>query len=155
MNLKNTEHLLTTYPLLYRKLREFGFECQDGWFELVWQLSADIESTARLEGVQEQPATWPSIRILKQKFGTLRVSFDFDVEVSEAIRALSDKAYELSMETCELCGSPAHIYSDRDHGRWVESRCEKCRKAYPESSSQQNEAPKIPVWLQIKNNQPK
>lgn len=76
MNLENTQKLLTTYPLLYRELREWGFECGDGWFDLVWQLSAEIELAAYLEGIPKNPEAWPSVRILKQKFGTLRVQFD-------------------------------------------------------------------------------
>lgn len=150
MNIENTQKLLTTYPLLYRKLREWGFECNDGWFELVWQLSADIEATARLEGIPEHPDTWPSIRILKEKFGSLRVSFDFDVEVSETIRALVEQAYQRSLETCELCGSPAQKDSGYEHGRWVETLCDSCRKAQPVREFLHDQTPAIPVWLQLK-----
>lgn len=48
MNPENTSKLFTAYPLLYRKLRDQEFECGDGWFDLVWQVSAEIESTAQL-----------------------------------------------------------------------------------------------------------
>jgi hypothetical protein len=76
MNLENTEKLLTAYPLLYWKLRERRFECGDGWFDLVWQLSVEIESAAYLEGIQKTIDIWPSISILKQKSGALRMQFD-------------------------------------------------------------------------------
>lgn len=72
MNPDNTVKLLNAYPLLYRELREWGFECGDGWFDLVWQLSADIESAAHLEGTPETEEAWPAVRILKQKCGSLR-----------------------------------------------------------------------------------
>ena len=49
MNPENTARLLNAYPLLYRNLRDQTFECNDGWFDLVDQVSADIESTAQLE----------------------------------------------------------------------------------------------------------
>lgn len=51
MNPENTQKLLTAYPLLYRELREWRFECGDGWFDIVWQVSAEIEAAAGLEGI--------------------------------------------------------------------------------------------------------
>ena len=136
MNLENTENLLATYPLLYRKLREYGFECGDGWFDLVWQMSSEIESATHLEGIPKTPDAWPSVRILKQKFGTLRVQFD--KSVSEHIKVLVTKAYERSMETCELCGAPAKLDSERESGKWVVAHCEKCRKAHQSQLSSKN-----------------
>ena len=136
MNLENTEKLLTTYPLLYRELREWGFECGDGWFNLVWQVSAEIESAAHLEGIPKTSEAWPSVRILKQKFGTLRVQFD--KRVSEHIEALVTKAYKRSLETCELCGVPAKRDRERKFGTWVEPLCENCRKAHQSKVSSKN-----------------
>lgn len=96
MNQKNTKKLLATYPLLYRNLRGRQFECGDGWFDLVWMLSAEIESAASSESIQKTTESWPSISILKQKCGELRVSFSFSVTVSDEIRALVLKASERS-----------------------------------------------------------
>lgn len=106
MNANNTEKLLAAYPLLYRDLRGSQFECGDGWFDLVWKMSAEIESAARLESVAATSATWPSISVLKEKFGELRVSFSFPVKVSEEIRALAFKASMRSTWICEECGLP-------------------------------------------------
>lgn len=69
MKIENTQKLLTSYPYLYRDLREFGFECGDGWFNLIWQLSADIESAARVEGLTENTKVWPCVGVIKQKMG--------------------------------------------------------------------------------------
>ncbi len=124
MNIGNTEKLLTTYPLLYRELREFGFECGDGWFGLIWQLSADIESTARLEGIAENSDAWPSVGVVKQKFGDLRVQFRSPV--SDNIRALVDKARVLSVGTCELCTAPCKKTSKSEQVQWIEPLCESC-----------------------------
>jgi len=107
MNSENTEKLLSTYPMLYRGLREFDFECGDGWFGLIWQLSADIESAARLEGIAENSDEWPSVGVVKRKLGDLRVQFR--TPVSDSIRALTDKARELSVEICELCAAPCKM----------------------------------------------
>ena len=124
MNAENTNKLLTAFPRLYRELRAFGFECGDGWFGLVWQLSSDIESTARLAGIPENSDAWPSVEILKQKFGALRVSFA--APVGEDIDVLVAKAEKLSSETCESCAAPG--YRERQR-RWVKTLCETCRKA--------------------------
>lgn len=101
MNQENTEKLLSTYPLLYRNLRGRQFECGDGWFDLVWKLSAEIESAASSESIQKTTESWPAISVLKQKLGELRVSFSFSVKVSEAIRDLAFKASERSAWICE------------------------------------------------------
>lgn len=61
MNPENTSKLLNAYPLLYRELRDRRFECGDGWFNLVWQVSAEIESAAQLEGIPKTAETWPSV----------------------------------------------------------------------------------------------
>lgn len=128
MNRKNTEKLLTAYPLLYRELRERSFECGDGWFDLVWQVSAEIESAAQLEGIPKTADAWPAVGILKEKFGTLRVQFR--TRVSDAIEALVVKAYERSIVTCELCGAPAQFDRARELGKWAEALCKSCRKAH-------------------------
>lgn len=145
MTPENTSKLLAAYPLLYRELREWSFECGDGWFDLVWQVSADIEAAAQLEGIPKTAEAWPSVGILKQKFGTLRVQFD--TRVNEAIEALVAKAYERSMEACELCGAPAHCDSERKLARWVETLCDKCRKAR-RSIPHIHDGKSLPVWMQ-------
>ena len=106
MSPKNTEKLLSTYPLLYRDLRGRQFECGDGWFDLVWEMSAKIESAAHLEGVSENPESWPVSSVLKELFWELRVSFGFSVKVSEGIRALAFKESLRSTWICEECGLP-------------------------------------------------
>lgn len=153
MNAENTEKLLTTYPLLYRELREFGFECGDGWFSLILQLSADIESAARLEGLAENSDEWPSVGELKQKFGDLRVQFRSPV--SDNIRALVDKAREISVEVCELCAAPCKKVSETELLHWVEPLCDTCRTAQRSPQRRQDKTPKLPVWMLERNNKTK
>jgi len=143
MNPENTSKLLTAYPLLYRNLRNQSFECEDGWFDLVWQVSAEIEAAAQLEGIPKTAKAWPSVGILKQKFGTLRVQFG--TRVIETIEALVAKAYERSMERCELCGAPA-TRVDRTQGGQMETLCESCRKAHRPPPRIQDKS-KLPVWM--------
>jgi len=127
MNSENTKKLLTAYPLLYRNLREWGFECGDGWFDLVWQLSAEIELAAHLEGIPENSDSWPSVGVLKNKFGDLRVQFT--APVSDNIHGLVEKARDKSVEICELCAAPCKSEPKSELIQWVEPLCESCRKA--------------------------
>jgi len=130
MNPESTSKLLAAFPLLFRNLRDQSFECGDGWFNFVWQVSAEIEAVAKAEDTPITAEAWPKVGVLKQKFGTLR--FQFNGNVSEAIEALSSKAYEQSMLICEQCGAPAELSKDRQHGDWVEALCGDCRKvAHP------------------------
>lgn len=145
MNLRKTEKLLTSYPLLYRELRERSFECGDGWFDLVWQVSAEIESAAQLEGIPKTAESWPSVGILKEKVGTLRVQFR--TRVSGAIRALVNKAGERSAEICELCGAPAQFDCEHELSRGVKVLCESCRKAL-RPLPHPHDKTKLPVWMQ-------
>lgn len=147
MNDFNSSRLLSTYPLLYRKLREFGFECGDGWFDLIWQLSADIESAAHLKNIPETLEAWPAVTILKQKFGSLRLSFSEEVALSEDICSLVDKACEHSRRTCESCGAPANMCPSPRPGGWVRTLCTNCRNELPPPPSDHNPIPKPPIWV--------
>jgi len=148
MSPENTQILLTAYPRLYRKLREKTFECGDGWFDLVWQTSAEIEAAAALEGISKTSRAWPSVGVLKQKFGTLRVQFHGNV--SESIYTVTMKASESSGVICELCGAPAQCDGERKLGRWVETLCDKCRKVHRPPPHLQD-GNRLPVWLLEKN----
>lgn len=127
MNIENIKKLLTSYPRLYRKLREFGFECGDGWFNLIWQLSADIELATRVEGLAENTDAWPCVDIVKQKLGDLRVQFS--APVSDGIRDLVDKAREHSTKICEMCAAPCNEVSVSMQIGWVKPLCATCCKA--------------------------
>jgi hypothetical protein len=127
MNPENTARLLTTYPLLYRNLRDQTFECNDGWFDLVWQVSTEIELAAQRGGIPKTAKTWPSVGIVKEKFGSLRVQgiTCSNVGVNEVIHDLVERVSQQSMVTCELCGSLGERFEER---RNVEVLCTDCRK---------------------------
>ena len=121
MNAKNTAYLIGRYPVLYQghtwpitqSLMAFGFECGDGWFRLIDQLSSDITAIDNLDGT-----TTIAVQV-KEKYGGLRFYVSGGTEaVFEAI----DKAEDLSLKTCEVCGEPGTI---RD-GSWVYTMCDKC-----------------------------
>jgi len=123
MNISNTQVILTAYPNLYRNLREFGFECEDGWFDLIQQLSAEIVNAAEKEAILPNSEKYPSIIILKQKFGELRVSFE--EPISDRFEELVGKASQQSVKICEQCGAPGQP-KNGERG-WVKTLCEQCR----------------------------
>ena len=144
MNPIYTSKLLAAFPLLFRSLRGQSFECGDGWFDLVWQVSAEIEAAAKVEGTPITAEAWPKVGVLKQKFGTLR--FQFNGNVSEAIEALATKAYEQSMLICEQCGAPTQLDKDRQHDSWVKALCNDCRKV-AHAQPRIHDETKLPAWM--------
>jgi hypothetical protein len=121
MNEVNTKYLLGRYPVLYqghewpitRGLMAFGFECGDGWFRLIDQLSADITALDEKNGTQTIAVQ------VKEKFGGLRFYIEGG---SDAVIDLIDAAEDESFRTCETCGRPGML---RDWG-WLATLCAKC-----------------------------
>lgn len=59
MNTENTRKLLKRFPYLYKgywgsirtSCMPFGFECGDGWYHIIWQLSLAVEEELKQAGV--------------------------------------------------------------------------------------------------------
>lgn len=125
MNKQHTQKLIDDFPQLYRghtdgaqtNLMCFGFECGDGWYNLIYQLSKEIDSIAKMEGLEGED--YPKAFQVKEKFGGLRFSFDNGVpkEVLDTV----NRAEEISHKTCEVCGCAG---SHRTRGFWVMTRCD-------------------------------
>ena len=147
MNEANTKKLYTDFPGLYRdatnqrSMMKFGFDCNDGWFNLIYKLSADIELEAKKLNIEPKSDSWPCVLQVKEKMGTLR----FYCEVGEtkdelvhekvgelisyrplpsntAIRALINEAESKSAKICEGCGCPSKL---RKEG-WWRVTCDNC-----------------------------
>jgi len=106
--------LFDDFPQLYRDRYESsmqrGFECGDGWFDLIYKLSQDIEAAARDAGLEPCSSDWPRCRQVKEKLGGIRF-YVFNCS-DERISALIDSAYEQSCKTCEYCGKPGELVTD-------------------------------------------
>ncbi len=116
MNEELSNKLLHDFPRLFRNRDQSsmqrGFECGDGWFELIYQLSRDIETVARESGLSPDAAEWPKCRQVKEKLGSLRfVVFATGQHraMYERISELINSAYEQSTKTCECCGKPGEL----------------------------------------------
>jgi len=91
----------------------FGFECGDGWFELIKQLVNDIKNNDITHSVQ--------VNQVKEKFGTLRF---YIKKGTEKIFELIFKAEYESGKICEKCGNPGKLR----YGGWILTLCNDCNK---------------------------
>ena len=122
MNSSLEHYLIEHYPLMYRdygmiKIRPgtpfspmaFGFECGDGWFRIIRELSELIFShLAKLEKSDDF-----YILQVKEKFGTLRYYASWEDQV---ISKYIQNAEKESAKTCETCGAKGKLYAQ---GWWV------------------------------------
>lgn len=85
----------------------WGFQCGDGWYQILDTLATQIEATCEDVVVTQ----------IKEKFGALRV---YTTGVSDKVDALIREAEQKSTETCERCGAPGKI---RDDTGWLYTAC--------------------------------
>lgn len=142
MNEALSSKLLHDFPRLFRNRQESsmqcGFECGDGWFDLIYTLSRDIEAAARESGLMLDSTEWPLCRQVKEKLGSLRFvvfAIDGHDEVSERINDLRLAAENRSLQICEKCGNPCEFPPEGgiaafDFGK---DRCCQCSEGLPES----------------------
>lgn len=135
MNNENTEKLFNRFKFFYpqrpvtESLMGFGFECGDGWFDLIWDLSEKIEKQLKKREKEETISRQAKDKLLdkidfqvvqvKEKFGTLRF---YTQGGSKEIDDLINEAEEKSATTCEQCGKPG---KSRNHG-WIRVLCDEC-----------------------------
>ena len=121
MNKANTKKLLEDFPDLYSEhtkpamesLMCWGFDCYDGWFDLIYELSKKIgEYDPGVKALQ-----------VKEKFGTLRFYIHGG---DEKIDDIIDQAEQKSSEICEICGKLGRLRGKS----WVIIACEDCWKEW-------------------------
>lgn len=118
MNIELTEKLYAEFQYLYRGRKKspeqssmcWGFECGDGWFTLIRNLS--LELTDYLE---RHPTLDLEVVQVKSKFGSFRYYVDGGDEITEK---LIDDARERAQHVCELTGTEGRMcVSATDKGR--------------------------------------
>lgn len=106
MNEKNTKYLFEKYPKLYaqKDLPRYGFP-GDGWFELIDELSFDIQNLCDQKGFQVEAVQ------VKSKWGGLRFYItstdecDVDNSDYEILRKLISAAESKSFNVCQRCSN--------------------------------------------------
>jgi hypothetical protein len=119
--------LFTEFPDLYwthTQGHSFSLMCQgfsvgDGWYNILYRLSAKIKSiVSSMPG--EDPKKYYASQV-KEKFGGLRFYMhNYTVEIEEAIR----EAEEEAARTCETCGNPGTLNEEG----WLTTLCGECRE---------------------------
>jgi hypothetical protein len=127
MNKENSKKLFDRFEFFHPELSPaenlmcFGFECSDGWFDLIWKLCENIETS--LKGQTDWNPTIPPFRVIqvKEKFGGLRFYTNWgNDEIFKHINEAESKSHK----TCEMCGKFGKVRRDG----WVKTLCDECAK---------------------------
>ena len=113
----------------------WGFECGDGWFNILDQLMGNIQHHIDWKQQQKEKynrgegCTQVTLDQVKEKFGTLRFYYTGgDDEISGMVRM----AESMSGVTCEGCGASAETNWPKSEnggiGGWVRTICEPCEE---------------------------
>ena len=121
MNAEHTKYLYDAYSALYAQhalpmavtCMCWGFNCGDGWFDIIDDLSRRITELDKRDGVQTEAVQ------VKEKFGTLRFYVDGG---SEGVWEAISEAEGRSAVTCEECGKPGQLRE----GGWLRTLCDEC-----------------------------
>jgi len=128
-----TKKLFDDFPRLFKgrnysiqtNLMPFGCECGDGWFDLIYKLSSDLEAEfQKLAEADKAEALENDYYIavqVKEKFGGLRFYLS---ATTDEMDALVDKAEEDSFKICEVCGKPGEPRG----GGWISTLCDEHKK---------------------------
>jgi len=105
MNQEHTDYLFKNFPFFHpeapftESLMSYGFDCGDGWFDLIKKLCEKLMALD-LEGFR--------VVQVKKKFSGLRFYVDFapgiDGDKIETVSLLIEEAEEESYDICDICG---------------------------------------------------
>jgi hypothetical protein len=132
MNEKNTKYLFEKYPKLYAQkdlprtesLMCYGFP-GDGWFELIDELSFDIQNLCDQKGFQVEAVQ------VKSKWGGLRFYItstdecDVDNSDYEILRKLISAAESKSFNICQRCSNEI---KESDRRSLRNNFCSECKR---------------------------
>lgn len=138
MNEENTDKLFSDFPRLFsgrhlsmqHNLMCFGFSCDDGWFDLIYSLSKDLEAEYQKLNITKENEEKYIVFQVKEKFGGLR--FYMDSQTEEMSR-LIEIAEDASFKICEICGEPGRPRKKGSNAYgWIKTVCETHAKEWLE-----------------------
>lgn len=124
MNKENTDKFISDFPRVFPK--GFRFECGDGWFQPLYDLAKRIDPV--LDKLPQNAQDWFCASQIKEKFGTLRISFNCSpghTEFDKNIQALARYTEYECMSICEKCGKEGKLRKDIG---WVRTLCDEHHK---------------------------
>ena len=110
-----TKKLIDKYPTLYNQQHFWGFECGDGWYNIIDHLSSAI--TTYTNPVTEFNVFNVVVSQVKEKFGGLRFYADNTDRVVDGMIWLAE---HMSENTCETCGNRGELRN----GSWLVTLCD-------------------------------
>lgn len=129
MNQKNSRAIHEAAPILFFMHGNKGgwtlgrgFQCGDGWFQILLDLSQKLEQDLREMALAGKPlAAFPRVLQVKEKFGGLR--FHMDKQTDQWLEWIKE-AEAQAFKTCELCGQPGSLGV---HHGWYRTLCPRHR----------------------------
>jgi hypothetical protein len=119
------EYLVKTFPKLFIERNMdatetcmcWGFECADGWFNILNQLCQNIQHHIDWKNRESEVVPQVVVEQVKEKFGTLRFYYRGG---DEYISGLVSMAEAMSGVMCEDCGAPG----EPNNGGWIKTLCQ-------------------------------
>lgn len=121
MSPEKTEILIAKFPKIYST--DFYFECNDGWFDIIYTLSKSIQEYYDDKYRNHLDDYQPVAEQVKEKFGTLRFYLSNE---DDKIDGMVTVAESLSAYICEFCGNKGQMRK----GGWWKVECEPCHQIY-------------------------
>lgn len=132
MSPEKSEKLVEIYPDLFRgnnprkAFPMFGFECGEGWFDLLKDLITELKAICEKEASKNSLGTGDEVCPLladqvKEKYGTLRFYTNW---TNDDIETAINKAEQRSAITCEHCGAKGEVRSLKSY--WYVTYCDDC-----------------------------
>lgn len=143
MSPEKTKQLYDKYPLIFAQkdldMRQtamcWGFECSDGWYDIIDCLCADIQNHIENKNYSieykkkrgELPPDAPNFPQIeatqvKEKFGGLRFYTNYHDEYVSGLIAMAES---ISLRICEDCGKPGKPNEDAS---WITTLCQSCKE---------------------------
>ena len=165
MSPEKTKQLYEKYPKIFiqkdleirQSAMPWGFECSDGWYDLIDRLCSEIQ--AHIDGensniiykkesgkLPKDAPEYPQVEAtqVKEKYGGLRFYVNY---YDEYIRGLISMAETMSYGICETCGNPGNPNDDG----WITTLCQPCRQAYEARWLTKNKEAQEQLTVQMKD----
>ena len=120
MNPDLTQKLLDKYPKLFSNQQFWGFECGDGWYDILDHLCGAISEYTYLDVMSKSPYDANEIYVdqIKEKFGRLRFYLSREDDVMHGMVSMAEY---MSAHICETCGERGQLRT----GSWLVTLCDK------------------------------
>lgn len=103
----------------------WGFECGDGWFDILdiacGQIQSHIDWKNKYAKTEDEKVAQVVAAQIKEKFGTLRF---YTNGSNEYVHGIISMAEAMSARTCEKCGSPGKVRGSS----WFYTSCDEHSK---------------------------